>query len=139
MRFYSDVLGLELVRAQRDATDPDTRTYYFDLGGGALLALFEYVDARSTIGGVGGLHHLSLRVAPDALDRVRGELAQRGVAVTDIDEQPFFRSVYFRDPDGVQIEVCASTRALGPADLHADPDPVPALAGRLAGGTGGNT
>jgi catechol 2,3-dioxygenase-like lactoylglutathione lyase family enzyme len=38
-------------------------------------------------------------VVPDA-EAARDHLAGRGVAVSDVDEQPWGRFVYFRDPDG---------------------------------------
>jgi catechol 2,3-dioxygenase-like lactoylglutathione lyase family enzyme len=40
-----------------------------------------------------------LAVVVDA-DAARAELAGRGVAVSDVDEQPWGRFVYFADPDG---------------------------------------
>jgi catechol 2,3-dioxygenase-like lactoylglutathione lyase family enzyme len=40
-----------------------------------------------------------LAVVVDA-DAVRAELAGRGVAVSEVDEQPWGRFVYFADPDG---------------------------------------
>ncbi len=33
-------------------------------------------------------------------DAAREELAGRGVEVSDVDEQPWGRFVYFKDPDG---------------------------------------
>ncbi|HEV8324644.1 MAG TPA: VOC family protein [Myxococcota bacterium] len=132
VRFYGEVLALPLVRAQRDPSDPDARNYYFDLGGGALLALFEYAEAPGAVGGVGGMHHLSFQVAGvAALTEMRAALHARGVAVSEIADQDFIQSIYFRDPDGTMIEICAPTRPLGPDDLRADPDPVPALAEQL--------
>jgi catechol 2,3-dioxygenase-like lactoylglutathione lyase family enzyme len=46
----------------------------------------------------GSLDSLQMVVA-DA-DAVRAELLARGVAVSDVDEQPWGRFVYFSDPDG---------------------------------------
>jgi len=46
----------------------------------------------------GSLNNL-LMVVADA-DAVRTELTGRGVAVSDVDEQPWGRFVYFTDPDG---------------------------------------
>ncbi len=46
----------------------------------------------------GSLDNLQMVVA-DA-DAVHDELAGRGVEVTDVDEQPWGRFVFFRDPDG---------------------------------------
>ena len=46
----------------------------------------------------GGLDNLQMVVA-DA-DAIRAELVGRGVAVSEIDEQPWGRFAYFTDPDG---------------------------------------
>ena len=46
----------------------------------------------------GGLDNLQM-VVPDA-DAVRAELLERGVEASEVDEQPWGRFVYFRDPDG---------------------------------------
>jgi catechol 2,3-dioxygenase-like lactoylglutathione lyase family enzyme len=46
----------------------------------------------------GSLDSLQM-VVPDA-DAVREELAGRGVEVSEVDEQPWGRFVYFTDPDG---------------------------------------
>jgi len=46
----------------------------------------------------GSLDSLQMVVA-DA-DAARADLAARGVDVSDVDEQPWGRFVYFRDPDG---------------------------------------
>jgi catechol 2,3-dioxygenase-like lactoylglutathione lyase family enzyme len=46
----------------------------------------------------GSLDNLQVVVA-DA-DAAHDQLAGRGVAVSDVDEQPWGRFVYFRDPDG---------------------------------------
>ena len=40
-----------------------------------------------------------MAVIPDA-DAARKELAERGVEVSEVDEQPWGRFVYFADPDG---------------------------------------
>ncbi len=46
----------------------------------------------------GSLDNMQMVVA-DA-DQVRAELAGRGIPVSDVDDQPWGRFVYFQDPDG---------------------------------------
>jgi catechol 2,3-dioxygenase-like lactoylglutathione lyase family enzyme len=55
----------------------------------------------------------------DDADAAREELAGRGVEVSDVDEQPFGRFVYFSDPDGNRW----SLQQLPPRDLPATPVP----------------
>jgi catechol 2,3-dioxygenase-like lactoylglutathione lyase family enzyme len=42
VRFYTQALGLRLVRTQRNDDNPNSRHYFFDLGGGNLLAFFNF-------------------------------------------------------------------------------------------------
>jgi catechol 2,3-dioxygenase-like lactoylglutathione lyase family enzyme len=46
----------------------------------------------------GSLDNLQMVVA--SADAIRDELRGRGVEASDVDEQPWGRFVYFRDPDG---------------------------------------
>ncbi|MBI3302563.1 MAG: VOC family protein [Deltaproteobacteria bacterium] len=57
VRFYTQVLGLKLVRAQRNDDDPNSRHYFFDLGGGNLLAFFDFPGSRRGQVGTGTMHH----------------------------------------------------------------------------------
>jgi catechol 2,3-dioxygenase-like lactoylglutathione lyase family enzyme len=43
---------------------------------------------------------IGLQCVVDDADAAREELAGRGVDVSDVDEQPWGRFVYFKDPDG---------------------------------------
>ena len=128
VRFYTQVLGLRLVRAQRNDDDPGSRHYFFDLGGGNLLAFFDFPGAPAGRSGAGAMHHVAFSVdGVDELRRLAQELEEKGVAVSPVVDHDFIKSIYFRDPDGILLEASAYTRALGEADLLADPDPVPAL------------
>ncbi len=128
-QFYTRVLGLRLVRAQRNDDDPHSRHYFFDLGGGNLLAFFDFLEARPGQVGTGTMHHVALSVeSVEKLEALRHQLRQKGIEVSPIVDHDFLRSIYFRDPDGILLEASAYTRALTEADVWADPDPVPAAA-----------
>jgi len=56
--------------------------------------------------GVGTVHHVAFRAADDAEQQVRQEEIRRlGVAVTDVRDRNYFRSIYFREPGGVLFEI----------------------------------
>jgi glyoxalase family protein len=56
--------------------------------------------------GVGTVHHVAFRAADDAEQQVRHEEIRRlGVAVTDVRDRNYFRSIYFREPGGVLFEI----------------------------------
>ncbi|MEW6296492.1 MAG: VOC family protein [Thermodesulfobacteriota bacterium] len=129
VQFYTQVLGLRLVRAQRNDDDPSSRHYFFDLGGGNLLAFFDFPGSRPGQVGTGPMHHVAFSVeSGEKLEELRQQLRRKGVEVSPIVDHDFIRSIYFRDPDGILLEASAYTRTLTEADIWADPDPVPAAA-----------
>ena len=84
-----------------------------DLGGGAALNIFE-VPAEEIIGerrrqcGRGAIDHFALAVASLAdLEVVKTRLAAAGAQeVGDIHQLGSEWSLFFRDPDGMELEVC---------------------------------
>lgn len=129
VRFYSQTLGMKLVRAQRNDDDPNSRHYFFDMGGGNLLAFFDFAGARG-----GYMHHVAFQVdSVEELERLRQELLGKGVGVSSVVDHDFIKSVYLRDPDGILLEFSAYTRPLSEADRLADPDPVPTIKEMLEG------
>ena len=80
---------------------------------------------------VGSINHLALNIPVDKFDEYREKLIAKGVHVSDVkywtvDEQcrpvfvrdpesssyVFMKSLYFRDPNGIQLEFAAWTRAM---------------------------
>lgn len=56
--------------------------------------------------GAGTVHHVAFRAADDAAQAARQEEIRRmGVAVTDVRDRTYFRSIYFREPGGVLYEI----------------------------------
>jgi glyoxylase I family protein len=111
--FYSDVLGLALVREGVNDDDPDARHFWFgDAQGtaGTLLSFMEYPQMEPGKVGVGSVHHVALSVAsPDELDAWRDYLRSREVECTDIFDRGGLRSIYLRDPDGNIIEIATAS------------------------------
>jgi catechol 2,3-dioxygenase-like lactoylglutathione lyase family enzyme len=84
-----------------------------DLGGGAALNVFEapaeeIIGERRKQGGRGAIDHFALSVADRAtLDTVRTRLVKAGAQeVGDIQRLGDEWSLFFRDPDGMELEVC---------------------------------
>ena len=79
----------------------------------------------------------AFNVPVEKLDEYRQRLVDAGVkvlpnAVVNHDDSPmgvsaevhdgvFFRSVYFTDPNGIMLELAATTRAFGPDDVKHTP------------------
>jgi glyoxalase family protein len=114
-RFYTEVLGLRLVKRTVNFDDPDARHYYFGdrLGSpGTVITFFEYPRMARGRLGLGVTHHLALTVdsAAEQLDW-KARLEAQGVDVSGPHDRRYFQSIYFRDPDGVILEI--ATRGPG--------------------------
>ena len=103
--FYTNVLGLRLVRADRD----DSGSVRFaSLRAGELL--IDLQPATGWSGGPSGLNHFCLLVEPADFDHLVSRLQSSGVEITEgpVRRQGAFGfgvSVYIRDPDGHGIEL----------------------------------
>ncbi len=75
---------------------------------GAVVDLVETPDADRGEDGAGTVHHIAFR-APDvaAQEALRRRIAAAGHRVTPILDRQYFRSIYFREPNGVLFEVAS--------------------------------
>ncbi|NDV02607.1 ring-cleaving dioxygenase [Pseudoroseicyclus tamaricis] len=56
--------------------------------------------------GAGSVHHVAFRVADEPAQlRAREALEEAGIAVTEVRDRQYFRSIYFRTPGGVLFEI----------------------------------
>ncbi|GGX88236.1 glyoxalase [Streptomyces minutiscleroticus] len=105
VRFYQDLLEFPLTEMIGNRDYEGSTHFFFDLGNGNLLAFFDFpgLDLGPYAEVLGGLHHLAISVEPETWRRLRDKLAAAGV---DYQEESG-TSVYFRDPDGVRVELIA--------------------------------
>lgn len=107
--FYTKLLGFRLVKQTVNFDDPDSyHLYYADEKGtpGTILTFFEWKDAPRGLTGIGGTHHIALRVNNyDGLLKWKRRLVDHGLKVTGPYNRFYFQSIYFRDPDGLIIEI----------------------------------
>lgn len=85
-----------------------------DLGAGAALNVFEVpaeeiIGERRSQGHRGAIDHFALAVQTrEQLDAVRGRLLDAGAQeVGDVQQLGSEWSLFFRDPDGMELEVCS--------------------------------
>lgn len=127
--FYTRVLGLRLVKKTVNFDDPGSYHLYFgDRTGrpGSVITFFEWRDLPRGAPGIGGTHHVALRVADEAgLLAWKQRLTGLGLKVSGPYNRQYFRSIYFRDPDGVILEIATD----GPG-FAVDEDPA-RLGGKL--------
>lgn len=92
-RFYHEVLGLELVRDE--PMGPETRWIQLSPKGcSTTIALVNWFDKMPP----GGLHGVMLNV--DNIDAEHAQLAGKGLALSEIKQEPWGRYAMFSDPDG---------------------------------------
>src|SRR5208282_5458759 len=130
--FYVNVLGFKAVRSD---TIPireggQIRHIFFDTGRDQLLAFMEArgvpgVPAEYDAGINRGLavpsafYHFAFEPGSlPGLEEKRKELLGKGVKVSEIVDHDWAKSIYFKDPNGMQLEYCCMTRELNDDDAR---------------------
>ena len=109
--FYKAVFGAE-VTFEMQAKPDHPHMIILDLGGGAALNVFEVdkeaiIGERTQQGGRGAIDHYALAVDSRAtLEEVRDRLIEAGADIGEIQRLGDEWSLFFRDPDGMELEVC---------------------------------
>jgi catechol 2,3-dioxygenase-like lactoylglutathione lyase family enzyme len=92
-----------------------------DLGGGAALNVFEVpaeeiIGERRRQGGRGAIDHFAFAVdSVDVLRSMKDRLAAAGAQeVGDVQQLGDEWSLFFRDPDGMELEICCPADTLPP-------------------------
>src|SRR5436190_7231610 len=133
--FYERVLGFKAVRCDTITVKEGGRIrhIFFDTGRDQLIA---FMEARGVPGVPGGydagitrglgvpsaFYHFAFEAGSEAaLDEKRHELIAKGVDVTDVVDHDWAKSIYFKDPNGLQLEFCCFTRNLTDDDARMQP------------------
>jgi catechol 2,3-dioxygenase-like lactoylglutathione lyase family enzyme len=110
--FYERVFGAE-VTFRMEAEEDHPRMFILDMGGGAALNVFEVtpeemIGEQRRQGGRGAIDHFGIAVeSRAALDDVRQRLVDAGADIGEIQQLGDVWSLFFRDVDGMELEVCA--------------------------------
>ena len=110
--WYGEVFGAE-VTFTMEAEGDHPRMFILDMGGGSALNVFEVpaeaiIGERRRIGGRGAIDHFGIAVdSLEALEDVKGRLAAAGADIGEIQQLGSEWSLFFRDCDGMELEVCA--------------------------------
>jgi len=109
--FYEKVFGAA-VTFEMEARPNHPRMTIIDLGGGAALNIFEVapediIGERRRQGGRGAIDHYGLAVdSLETLERMKDRLVDAGADIGEIQRLGSEWSLFFRDPDGMELEVC---------------------------------
>ena len=128
--FYENVLGFQAVRCDilKVREGGRIRHVFFDTGRDQLIAFMEAkgvpgVPAAYDAGinhGLGvpsAFYHFAFEAGSEAaLEAKRKDLLGKGVDVTEVVDHDWAKSIYFKDPNGLQLEYCCFTRELNDDD-----------------------
>lgn len=120
-RFYQQVFGFEVMGR---SAEPGRESVFLGAGGRLLLTLWPQSQGRAATDRP-GLHHLSFRVESlEEVEAAAGRLREVGAVIhhggiVAHREGADSGGIFFEDPDGVRLEIYASTGAAG------NPAPVP--------------
>jgi glyoxalase family protein len=75
-------------------------------GPGRTIDIAHDTNAGPAVNGLGTVHHVAMAVGSDEEQvRLRDELIQYGCKVTEVRDRCYFKSIYFREPGGVLLEL----------------------------------
>lgn len=97
------LLGFAIVEEDADTT----RLAVSGDAPGHLVELVRATDATpAAVNGLGTVHHVAFAIgSPDEQLAARDELIGHGYQVTEVRDRQYFRSIYFREPNGVLFEI----------------------------------
>jgi len=106
IEFYTNVLGMRVANIIQNRDEPSSTHIFLDMGGGNMMAFFDFPEHGDApvVRGIGALHHVALKATPQQYKGVIANLKARDLD-HDIHGDEVRGSVYFRDPDNIQLEV----------------------------------
>ena len=114
--FFVGTLKMELVKNNQRASS-GTAQQIFGLDGGRPGSMISFVEspvASQGAVGVGTVHHIAFAVEDEEAQlKWRERLLARGVHVTPVLDRKYFKSIYFREPNGILLELATVPPGFG--------------------------
>ena len=106
IQFYQDVLGFPLIELMENRDYRGSSHIFFDIGHGNLLAFFDFpgLGLQPGVESIGSVQHIAISVEPAQFEALKQRLDAGGIAYIGPD-RGVLNSLYFKDPNGVQIEL----------------------------------
>jgi glyoxylase I family protein len=110
IRFYQDFLGFPLVELVENRDYAGSSHFFFDIGNRNLLGFFDFPghDHPPFSETIGALQHLAISVSTESFATAKKKLDEAGVSYLGPDRGAD-DSLYFRDPNGLGIELYRET------------------------------
>lgn len=105
IRFYQGILEFPLTELFGNRDYQGSTHFFFDVGNGNLLAFFDFpgLDLGPYLETLGTVNHIAISVTKEKWSYLKGKLDVAGVPYTEASGA----SLYFKDPDGVRLELLA--------------------------------
>jgi catechol 2,3-dioxygenase-like lactoylglutathione lyase family enzyme len=122
VEFYGDVFGATVDGSVSEGEG--MRLTFVKVGPTAELNVFEITGndeprRQTPMFGRGRLDHLALQAASiEAFDQIRTRLIERGASDGFVTDFGAVLSVFFRDPDGLEAEICVSNPDARPGVMN---------------------
>jgi glyoxalase family protein len=105
--FYTEVLGLDPV--EEGSVDKGNARQVYGRGQGVpgtMIGFLTCPEVRYGTVGIGTVHHIAFAVENDEEQLAwRKRLSARGVQATRVLDRKYFKSIYFREPNGLLLEI----------------------------------
>jgi catechol 2,3-dioxygenase-like lactoylglutathione lyase family enzyme len=122
--FWQGVLGMPFVFEQPNLDNDDESHLYFDPGDGRLITIFTNENRKDINKKVsqstGAVHHVAFELSQAVFEQVESRLRERQIEYTGPKDRGFMKSIYFRDPLGLLIELAYYTFVIPEGSRIAD-------------------
>ena len=112
-RFYEDFLGLPLaevleIKQTKSGRSTNTLHTFYRLDDGSFIAFFEAPDMPFDFKNQHDFDlHIALEVEHPVLEAMFKKGRAQGIETRGVSDHGFIDSIYFRDPNGYVLELCA--------------------------------
>src|SRR5689334_22094608 len=106
IRFYQELVGFPLVELFENRDYAGSSHFFFDIGNGNLLGFFDFpgLGLEPVPEGLGGVQHVAISVTPEVFEDAKRRLTASGIEYRGPD-LGVKESIYFKDPDDIQVEL----------------------------------
>ncbi|MCI0438878.1 MAG: VOC family protein [Chloroflexi bacterium] len=109
VKFYTEILGMRLVLDQPNLDEPRMTHLFFDAGNGGFIAYFVVNDGTDlelprARDGIGAMGHVALNL-DGPIEEAMETLREHGIRFHGPIDRGYERSIYFKDPNGVLVEL----------------------------------
>ena len=106
IQFYQGILGFPLIELMENRDYNGSSHLFFDIGNNNLLAFFDFpgLGLGPIIETLGSVQHIAISVAEEQFEPLKAQLEKHNIPYIGPDRGAV-DSLYFKDPDGIQIEL----------------------------------